>query len=253
MSNHRYFQSHLYEFVRDELNPSERKEIEAHLVGCRSCRDEVSGLTEAFSAFPPHRYDASAQRSDAYWEMFAGRVGQRLRQRKTLPSLISALTGRLEFVFKFRPALAYSVAGATLAVLLTFTVWLSLPGDVPRQRAEVTTEAQTSHAVKDYFEESRMLLIGIVNRPAGESEPLDLSVERTAARQLVRQARYLTDQPIDEESAELIRELQRILVELANLEETADIPDVELIRTGVRQENVLFKIRMAEHVLEQKN
>ncbi len=104
-------------------------------------------------------------------------------------------------------------------------------------------------AVGDYLTSSRMLLVGISNLSPEEGQPIDLGVERTAARSLVLQARLLSVEPLDERSRLLVEELERILIELANLEESADLPDVEMIRTGVRQQNLLFKIRMAEHQL----
>ena len=94
-----------------------------------------------------------------------------------------------------------------------------------------------------------MLLVGIANLNPEEGKPLDLGIERKAARSLVLQARLLSERSIDERSRELLQELERILIELANLEETADVPEVEMIRTGMRQQNILFKIRMAENQL----
>jgi len=44
--------------------------------------------------------------------------------------------------------------------------------------------------------------------------------------------------------------MERILIELANLEEEADLPNVELIQSGIHRENLLFKIRMANPVYD---
>ena len=43
-----------------------------------------------------------------------------------------------------------------------------------------------------------------------------------------------------------MNDLEKILIELANIEEHRDLPNVEIVRGGIRQENLLFKIRMAE-------
>jgi hypothetical protein len=74
----------------------------------------------------------------------------------------------------------------------------------------------------------------------------DLSAEREVSRDLIKEARYLREQDIDRRSARLIEDLNKILIELANLEDEHDLPDVEIIRGGIHQENLLFKIRMAE-------
>jgi hypothetical protein len=80
-------------------------------------------------------------------------------------------------------------------------------------------------------------------------------VEKEAARQLVQQARYLDSKSLDDRSRALVGALERILIELANMEEQADLPDVEIVRSGIRHDNMLFKIRMAESdiVVSQKN
>ena len=51
-------------------------------------------------------------------------------------------------------------------------------------------------------------------------------------------------------SARLIGDLEKILIELANIEEDQDIPNVEMIRSGIRRENLLFKIRMTESYIQ---
>ena len=92
--------------------------------------------------------------------------------------------------------------------------------------------------------------MGITNISAVQGQTVDLSVERQAARGLIRQARYLDQQSLDERSRELIKALERILLELANMKQEADLPDVEIVRSGIHQENMLFKIRMAELAYE---
>ena len=98
----------------------------------------------------------------------------------------------------------------------------------------------------DYFRKSKVLLIGISNISIERGERLDVSTERRAARKLFQQARYLGAQAHDERSRVLIEALERILLELANMDQQADLPEVEIVRAGMHQENMLFKIRMAE-------
>jgi hypothetical protein len=148
------------------------------------------------------------------------------------------------------------LAGGLVIILLAVGVWMSIPSFVGERGPEGTQlpvmPVASKTAVEDYFTSSRMLLIGIANMSPEQGKPIDLSVERSAARSLVRQARLLSTEPVDERSQELIRDLERILIELANLEETADVPGIELIRTGVREQNLLFKIRMAENQMSQE-
>ncbi|HLX12472.1 MAG TPA: hypothetical protein VKS81_06625, partial [Bacteroidota bacterium] len=53
-------------------------------------------------------------------------------------------------------------------------------------------------------------------------------------------------QRLDPHSAKLVGDLQKILIELANMKDQGNAPNVEIVRSGVQEENLLFKIRMEE-------
>jgi anti-sigma factor RsiW len=104
-----------------------------------------------------------------------------------------------------------------------------------------------SDRVTQYFRRSKILLVGIANMQEDQDHQLDLSAERRTSKALVKEARFLRQQnDIDPRTRGLIEALNRILIELANLAESNQAPGVEIIRGGIRQENLLFKIRMAE-------
>jgi hypothetical protein len=104
--------------------------------------------------------------------------------------------------------------------------------------------------MSQYLRKSKALLIGIANLKTDEAQPLDLSVERRASRELVREARYLKQRPLDPRVDDLVNSMNRILIEMANISRDKQIPNVEIVRSGIRQENLLFKIRMAEAVYD---
>jgi hypothetical protein len=96
-----------------------------------------------------------------------------------------------------------------------------------------------------YVRKTKMILVGITNMKA-DGEDVDISSEQERSKALLQQARYLKSQPIDDRSAKLIDELQMILTELANMKDQGNAPNVEILRSGVHHENLLFKIRMEE-------
>ncbi len=104
--------------------------------------------------------------------------------------------------------------------------------------------------MSEYLRKSRTLFVGIVNMKTDPSSPLDLSAEQQLSRSLVHEARYLKQRMLGSRSAKLVNDMEKILIELANLESANDLPNVELIRGGIAQENLLFKIRMAEATLD---
>jgi len=110
----------------------------------------------------------------------------------------------------------------------------------------VTTADPVRMELAEYYRKSKILLVGISNINPELGQSVDLAVERQVARQLIYQTRYLDSKQLDERSRALVRALERILIELANMEQQADLKDVDIIRAGIHQENMLFKIRMAE-------
>ena len=82
-------------------------------------------------------------------------------------------------------------------------------------------------------------------KPVNETS-YDVSVEQEKSRELIHEARYLKNQPLDPRSQRLIEDLEKILIELANMKQEGNAPNVEIIRGGLHQENLLFKIRMEE-------
>jgi len=91
------------------------------------------------------------------------------------------------------------------------------------------------------------LLVGIENMKTGEGGAVDLSAERRASRDLVQEARYFRQLRLDPRSERLMGDLEKIFIELSNSHDSRSRPDVELLRSGIQQENLLFKIRMAEN------
>lgn len=251
--SHADIRANLYDFIRGELGADERETIEHHLASCGECRRDAEALASLLSDFRPEERSPNSERPDAYWQSFASRVEQRLAQDRRPWALGRWASNRLASWAQGvrRPSVA--LVGAALAVILSIGLWLTSEtptGKGPRGDVVVPVMGASSRqAVEEYLLGSRMLLIGFANMSPEEGKPMDLSLERTAARSLVQQARLLADEGLDERSQELVRELERILIELANLEESADVPAIEIIRTGVRQQNLLFKIRMAEDQL----
>ncbi|MDL1893365.1 hypothetical protein FBQ87_10830 [Sphingobacteriales bacterium CHB3] len=204
----------------------------------------------------PHPSSQPADERDAmFWHSLAMNVQRDIRgERKSRTGVFSALVDRVRSFVAFRPAYVYS-AGAALAVMGIAVFFFRPQFEAPihvaekedmSEEARIIPTANESHQrISDYFRKSKTLLVGIANMRTEDEPNIDLSDERSVSRSLVHEARLLQQQPLDGRSARLIRDLEKIMIELANLEETNDLPNVELIRSGIRQENLLFKIRMA--------
>lgn len=245
----------LYDFLLDELSDGDRTVVAKHLAGCRQCSDELAGLQKTLAVLPRASSQPEDERDEMFWHSLAMNVEKEIRRESILKTgIFSALVDRVRSFVAFRPAYAYS-AGAALAVIGVAVFFFRPQFEAPIHVAEkediseeariIPTANESQQRISDYFRKSKTLLVGIANLRTEDEPNIDLSDERSVSRSLVHEARLLQQQPLDGRSARLIRDLEKIMIELANLEETNDLPNVELIRTGIRQENLLFKIRMA--------
>ncbi len=251
---------YLYDNVvdQDSLNPEIRKRIHDHLSSCRRCHKELQSLALIARMTKENMPSPSDQRSAEYWSTFADAVEERLRpgerERRNIPSALNDLFRDLP-VFRRRSA-ALLATGLAIGIVAGMIVLRHepTPGVVDDVAEAVPQPAATPQIelarMQKYFRKSKTLLIGIENMKLDEREGLDLSGERDASRELLQEARYLQYQPLDNRSARLIQDLERILIELANMKEQEGLLNVEIVRGGIHQENLLFKIRQAESMYD---
>ncbi len=252
---HREVKELLYEYIRGELDAVKSRHVQEHLAHCNRCFAEYQILKEGIRIVPSRRTKPSEKLPEAFWHNFPFGVEERLQVRRRRRMLRRRFWDEAAWFFLFRRPYAIALSTSVAMVVFAAVLWfgkISPVGTEPAGLLNVPTEAQRVDAeVGDYLRRSKILLVGITNISAAEGQSVDLSVERDAARGLVKQARYLDQQSLDERSRQLIKALERILIELANMKQQADLPDVEIVRSGIHQENMLFKIRMAE--LEYEN
>ncbi|HTY57333.1 MAG TPA: anti-sigma factor [Bacteroidota bacterium] len=253
----RHVREMMFEYLSGEVAGAEAAKIDEHLARCASCREDLRILREALEILPQRGNAPSEERDGQFWASFPARVEERIRQerRPGVPFLRDAADRVVSFMhFNGAPLLAGSGALAAIALAC---VLLLRPGSGPGPAGPVQTAAEAlpvqlqpaGAALDDYLKKSRVLLVGVANLRTDGDRPIDLSFERRQSRVLVHEARGLKKQRLDPRSARLVGDLEKILIALANSDEKHDGPDVEIIRSGIRHNNLLFKIRMTESAL----
>jgi len=98
----------LEEYLSGALEPATRREIEAHLSACKTCREEIHGMQDVSQMFSSLRseevYDPSPN--------FYGAVSQQINTRPTAPSFAGLF--RMDFTFGRRLAFASLLTFALL-------------------------------------------------------------------------------------------------------------------------------------------
>jgi hypothetical protein len=262
MNTHSQFKHLLYEFLCHELDDAQMNAVQEHVAKCHACAQELEELKEATGYLAHIATDASAQRPEEFWNEFTTNVERRIKETSTVPSPVLPKI-RTSALWEFLEELTsspkrYGIAlGAALAIFLVSVVlwrWYAASREekIVEQQREANNnllqarDDSVNAFMRQYVDQSKMLLVGITNAKPVDDGTYDLSVEQEKSRQLIQQARYLEGQPIDPRTARLLNDLQKILIELANMKEQGNAPNVEILRSGVHNENLLFKIRMEE-------
>jgi hypothetical protein len=256
MNTHRTTRLLLYDYITGSLPDRSRSEVEQHLQLCSACRDIYQDMQKALAALPADS-DPAGTLPSAFWQELLNEVTSQLPAKTHQPFIPGWLSDWFEFMTVPRHQVV--IGTVSLVILLAAVVgsWLVVRRDrIPDQVAVVLPPVKAAPVptvntrMKQYLRRSKALLVGINNMPIAEGDPVDLSVERNTSRELLQEARYLKDQTIDEKSAALISDLEKIQIALANNNDRQEFPRLQLIRGGIREENLLFKIRIAETVYE---
>jgi hypothetical protein len=256
MSAHKQIQSQFYDYIQGGLKSDEHSIIDTHLASCTMCRCKLEELKRFIESpvFSPEL--PSDKLPPEYWNNFALEVEQKIRTYEIEKREYSlSLWDWLNSLFIFHKRQIIAVSSALTIVCMAITGWLLyVPTLVDEKIAlpEISSSQfmEIDQKVGEYLHKSKTLLVGISNLDLEEKSPIDVTAEKKASRNLVQEARYLKNQPLDIRSARLIGDLERIQIELATIKDDAAIPRIEMLREGIHRGNLLFKIRMAESMYE---
>ena len=233
-----------------ELPAAEQAQAEAHLADCEACRDarerlvETLGLVDAAPA---------AEAPPGFERVMWARVQARLDDARQprgwfLPrwvwagsgiaalALVAFLAGR----WSGAPTPAPSVAGAPGAVTG------AAGGDSVPDRVLLV-------AAGDHFDRTQMVLAELVNADPAQAGILDS--ERARAADLVstnRVIRQSAEAAGDQVMADLLDDLERVLLEVANGGGEDTAAELELLRARIESRGILFRLRVISSDVRQR-
>ena len=248
----------LFEYLTGDTLPEEAGSVEEHLSRCAACREDLRMLREAVGLLPRRGKLPSEERDEKFWASFPPTVEERIAMAKrSRTSVFAAAADQISSFVHFNRSPLLAGSGALAAIALAVLLFIrpapetapAVAGHSLQQGTEAGNLEPAGAQLHDYLKKSRVLLVGVSNMRTRDDNTFDLSVERRQSRELVHEARDLKRQSLDPRSAKLVGDLEKILIELANSDRRHDVPDVEIIRSGIRDHNLLFKIRMTESAL----
>jgi len=224
---------HFYGEAPDETR------IESHLASCAACQDEYARLTRVLALVDTAD---SFNPADAPGPAFEREVWARLE-----PTLAAHRESWFSRLFHGTPK--WALAGGIATLVLAAFVAGRFTGDTPPAAvADADTDVAGRVlvvAVVDHLDRSQMVLMEVMN--ADVESALDLSGEQTLARELItanRLYRQTARQTGDGSMSEVLDELERVLLEIANTPADATMDDLDALRARISSRGLLFKVRV---------
>lgn len=264
MKTHRRHQENLYGYLRDELSAEERKAVESHIQSCAACAGELQAMRETADLLSRNVRRPSEQRSAFYWQHFAEKVERRIHSQTTGADGRSFIEGLLDLLVEQRKPFGFGFASALSLFAIAFAVWslwikapapdqtaLNDAGHQPGMQQSTIQKAAMEVRAAEYLEQSKVLLIGIMNtdtKSLVESKSL-FRRQAEMSRALVLESQEISSKltdPSQQRLRELVSDLGLILIEIANLETNQGIQGVEIVKGGVERNGILFKINFEE-------
>lgn len=243
-----------------ELSGTAQSRFEQHIDSCPSCAGQYAAMKRTLNRLSEYKRPELAENYwDGYWNTLEQKIeteqARRVPLGRKLRELISGLVPPVPV--SYRPLLS----GAALLMIGIFIgrTFLTDPGAMD-QSMDTMPSLQQAHAQRvhartaEYFGRARLVLLGIVNCDTEEEGPLRASFGSTArvSQALLRQSVELRAELgaiNDNGLLELIKELETVLLQTANLGEDYEIVDIRLIQHGAERKALLFKITIGESML----
>jgi hypothetical protein len=232
-----------------EMNGAEEVQASAHLSSCAQCHESYRRLQRVLAAV-----DDSALVGPELPEHFERTVWARLepnlpRAERGWSSWLGLSPARLAWV----AMLVLLVGAAFVAGRLT-----------PRQPVPATPQTASDDAAKvrerillidldDHLEQSQMVLIELVS--AADDKAVNISEERSRAEQLVsanRLYRQTAASTGDAAVADLLDELERVLVDVAASPDQVSGRDLGELQRQIESRSLLFKVRVVSSEVRQR-
>ncbi len=245
-----------------ETDRADEGRVASHLASCEECRFANQQLRRVMtlvdSAAPveaPLGFERTAWArlepalADKTWRGSLGRWTELVRRRSAQREGGSAERGG-------GWALAGGVAALVLAAFVAGRYTGSEPSGVTRVAspvAEIATERVLQTAVGDHLDRTQMMLSELANADTDHADVFAAEQERAADLVAVnRLIRASVEQSGDAAVADVLEDLERLLLEIANAPADASSNELTGLQSRITTEDLLFRVRVIASEMRQR-
>lgn len=230
--------------IRYQLGDDEegREAARAHLASCDACREALEQIGDVLAMVSN---SPLPEPPEGFERVMWARVGGRLDPPRT-----RGWTSWFTW-----PRLA--LAGGALAVVIAAFVagrWTSepTPGAPVEVLVKLVPESALQLATSDHLERAQMTLAEVLHADPGDSA---LAAEQVRAADLVSASRLIrqsVSQSGDTGMADVLEDLERVLVEIANRADGWSPDELEAFKARLDQGGMLFRLRVVSAEMRQR-
>jgi hypothetical protein len=271
MKRCRSWRNRIPEAIYGELDEKTREKMERHLAVCEGCAGLYEGMAAAVRKMEAR---PAPDREPEFWEGYWDRLESRMAldvdasegaaaERESGPAGRSRRSPR---PFPL-PVWAFGTAGAVLLIAIGIFIgrtFLRPVAELPAVARSTSSEAVTGERLaagtgdaaplavraSRYLKRSRILLLAVVNASPQDVDPyrLNLPLQKKTSEELLREAVVLKAglRSSDRRLERLVSDLELILLQISNLSTDSDVSDIEVIKAGVEDRDIFFKINLSE-------
>jgi len=223
----------------------ETAEVREHIAACESCKAAYQALEASLQEVELPVPERGSE--------YGAEVWRRLRPELGVPQR------RHSFWQTMLPPRRWAVAAATaVLVVCAFVAGRFWPwetgGKAPRPIAAQVRERVLLVAVGDHLDRSQMVLLELVNATPAE-HGVDISAEQKRAGDLIlsnRLYRQTAARSGDPGVANVLDDLERVLLEIAHSPSRLSTNEFEDLRRRVEAQGLLFRVRVIDSQLQRE-
>ncbi len=235
------YESLIVDVASGAAGEGDRSRLLEHTVNCEACSEAFSDLTQMIGAT-----SIKSDPGDAFWNDYYGRLNERIESGQL------AKTSAFQVMHLVNSVPRWSLQIAAAVVLIVSGILIgrnTQPAELAGEQMASVDAAQLElqDRAYTYLDRSKTLLLGVVNFNVDEDDPAMLNIDRRRqmAGSLIQEASLLRADLSDadlERLSQLIADLEIILLQIANIESNYDIPEIEMVQSGVDRKDIMFKI-----------
>jgi len=227
-----------------ELSEQEKQAFNSHLESCEHCRKSFARMKKTLKVMSQRtRPEPSQEFWGGYWDQLEQRMAREKNSAKV----------RTWQRWAYRAAAVILLIGAGVIIGRSSRVIPGPESPVARvQPVQVPVQqAKLERRTQEFLGQSEILLLGIVHFDPSKQDQaaIDIPRQKKISKDLVQEASYLKkelSQNKDRRLEKLVGDLELILVQIANLEEKEDLPEIEIVKSGVDRKGILMKINVEQ-------